>query len=231
MNEILKNKKFIFFDIGFTLDKPLSGDWMLINKFYEYGSDKLINKTNEEIIKAKKKAGIYNRDHHLCFTIEDEIDVFKHYYKIISDELDLGFKEKEINDISIDRATNMNNYVIYDDTVEVLKELSKYFELGIISDTWPSVANQLKYLGIYDFFKTYTFSFDLGVFKPNSLMYEDALKKCGYDPKDTVFIDDIIENLEGAECFGITPILITSKYECVPETKFHKINCLSDLIR
>ena len=33
--ELLKDKKVIFFDVGYTLDYPLSGDWMFTKKFYE----------------------------------------------------------------------------------------------------------------------------------------------------------------------------------------------------
>ena len=35
MHEVLYGKKVIFFDVGYTLDHPLSGDWILTNKFYE----------------------------------------------------------------------------------------------------------------------------------------------------------------------------------------------------
>ena len=33
MTELLKTKKAVFFDVGYTLDYPASGDWMLTNKF------------------------------------------------------------------------------------------------------------------------------------------------------------------------------------------------------
>lgn len=35
VHEILKEKKVIFFDVGYTLDYPASGDWMFTQKFIE----------------------------------------------------------------------------------------------------------------------------------------------------------------------------------------------------
>ena len=33
MIQLLRDKKVIFFDVGYTLDRPASGDWMLTNRF------------------------------------------------------------------------------------------------------------------------------------------------------------------------------------------------------
>ena len=38
----------------------------------------------------------------------------------------------------------MDNYVIYPDARKVIQTLSKTHRLGIISDTWPSIKNQLR---------------------------------------------------------------------------------------
>ena len=41
MIDVLKDKKVIFFDVGYTLDYPASGDWMFTKKFYEIVGDRL----------------------------------------------------------------------------------------------------------------------------------------------------------------------------------------------
>ena len=61
-------------------------------------------------------------------------------------------------------------------------------------------------------------------------MYLDALSKCGFPAEDTVFVDDRIDNLEGAAKVGITPILITINPESDMETSFCKIKELRDLL-
>lgn len=45
---------------------------------------------------------------------------------------------------------------------------------------------------------------------PDRRMNLDALEKCGHDAKDTVFIDDSPQNLQGAAELGITPMLIAT---------------------
>ena len=124
----------------------------------------------------------------------------------------------------------MDNYVIYSDAKNVIQTLSKTHRLGIISDTWPSIENQLRSLDVLQYFSFATYSFSLGVFKPDRRMYLDALQKCGCDAKDTVFIDDCPANLEGAAALGITPILIAANPASDVDTSFMKIHSLSELL-
>jgi len=114
---------------------------------------------------------------------------------------------------------------------EILSNLSKKYKLGIISDTYPSTKKMLEHYGLLQYFSTITFSCDLNAFKPNSLMYQDALQKMQYKPEETVFIDDILMNLEGASKQGINPILITVRPNSDQETDFIKISKLEDLYR
>ena len=61
-------------------------------------------------------------------------------------------------------------------------------------------------------------------------MYLDALDKCCHDARDTVFIDDSPQNLEGAAELGITPILIAANPASDVQTPYMKIRSLSELI-
>lgn len=143
MIELLKDKKVIFFDVGYTLDYPLSGDWMFTKKFYELVDDKLNKYSSDEIQRAKDKSLEYLEKNHLIRTVEEEYCQFIHYYSEISKNLALGLTEDEIKEIAFDRTYNMNNYIAYPDVEKVLKVLSKSHKLGIISDTWPSIEQQL----------------------------------------------------------------------------------------
>ena len=55
-------------------------------------------------------------------------------------------------------------------------------------------------------------------------------KKCGCDAKETVFIDDSLQNLKGAAEFGITPVLIAANPVSDVDTDYIKIHSLSELI-
>ena len=231
MLDILGNKKVIFFDVGYTLDMPASGDWMFTGKFLELAGEKLKQRPETDILRARSAGLRFLEQNHLIQTVEAEIRNFFDYYSIISDQLDLGLTEKERHLISRDRACNMENYIPYPGIEEVLNSLSKTHKLGIISDTWPSIEAQLEHIGISQYLSFCTFSCFVGVFKPDQRIYQDALNKCGFQAEDIVFIDDAVRNLDGAAALGITPILIAANPASDVETDYTKIGDLRELIR
>ncbi len=44
----------------------------------------------------------------------------------------------------------MKDYIAYPDIKKTLEVLSKSYMLGIISDTWPSIEQQLEAIGVLD---------------------------------------------------------------------------------
>ena len=226
----IRDKKVIFFDVGYTLDKPASGDWMFTGKFLEMAGGKLKQHSSAQIAKAREAGLRFLEQNHLVTSVEAECRQFFRYYSIISEQLGLGLSESEREQAARDRACNMANYIPYPGIKEVLATLSKTHRLGIISDTWPSIEQQLEYIGVSGFFSFRTYSCYVGVFKPDRRMFIDALDKCGAPPEETVFIDDSLRNLEGAAALGITPILIAANPEADAETAYLKIHDLRELI-
>ena len=49
MIQQLQDKKVLFFDVGYTLDMPASGDWMFTGLFLREAGEKLKEHTGEEI--------------------------------------------------------------------------------------------------------------------------------------------------------------------------------------
>ena len=226
----LRDKKVIFFDVGYTLDMPASGDWMFTKRFLEEAGDGLKRRGDEEISRARDKALRFLAGNHLVTTVEAEIEQFYRYYSIISDELDLALSEEQLRQTARDRACNMANYVPYPGVREVLETLSRTHRLGIISDTWPSIEQQLEYIGVSRYFSFATYSCFLGVFKPDPRMYRDALAKSGVSAGETVFIDDSVANLDGAAAMGILPVLIAANPASDVETSWLKIRDLRELL-
>ena len=231
MISLLQDKKAIFFDVGYTLDAPASGDWMFTGRFLELAGRRLKQRSDAEIREAREAGLKFLVQDHLVTSVAEEIRQFTQYYGIISDLLDLGFTDEEKEQIARDRACNMKNYIPYPGIREVLAELSRTHKLGVISDTWPSIEPQLEYIGVNDYFSCRTYSCFVGVFKPDRRIYLDALNKCGVPAEETVFIDDSVRNLEGAAALGITPILIAANPESDVDTSFLKIHDLRELIR
>ena len=226
----LQDKKVIFFDVGFTLDKPASGDWMFTNRFLAEAGKALKTRDSDEVERARDIALRWLAGNHLITTVDAEIEQFSRYYAIISEKLRLGLSGEQISRIARDRACNMENYIPYPGIREVLETLSKTHRLGVISDTWPSIVPQLDHIGVSRYFSFTTFSCFVGVFKPDRRIYLDALEKSGVSAKETVFIDDSIPNLDGAAALGIFPILIAANPASDVETTYLKIKDLRNLI-
>ncbi|MBQ7360761.1 MAG: HAD-IA family hydrolase [Lachnospiraceae bacterium] len=231
MYDLLKDKKVIFFDVGYTLDYPASGDWMFTKKFYEIVGDKLSGYSPEEIQRAKELSMQFLEQNHLVKGTEEEYQQFIRFYSDISRYLNLSLTTEEVKAIAYDRTNNMDNYIVYPDAKVVLEELSKTHMLGIISDTWPSIEQQLCAIGVRDYFTISTYSCELGKFKPDELLYRDALRKSGCKAEETVFIDDATRNLEGAAKLGITPILIAANPASDVDSPYLKIHSLSELLK
>ncbi len=230
MIQQLQHKKVFFFDVGYTLDRPASGDWMFTNRFLAEAGDKLKACTGREITLAREAGLRYLTGNHLVRSVEEECAQFYRYYSIISEKLALGLTEAQRTAIARDRAYNMENYIPYPGIQDVLEFLCQTHRLGVISDTWPSIRPQLEYLGVSRYFSFTTFSCDLGVFKPDPRMYQDALVKSGVSAAETAFIDDSVRNLEGAAELGITPVLIAANPESDVEVPFLKIRDLRELL-
>lgn len=203
---------------------------MFTNQFLELAGEKLNQRTAAEIQRARDAGLHFLAQDHLVQTVEAEIRNFFDYYSIISEQLDLGLTEEERDRIARGRACRMENYIPYPGIVEVLDTLSKTHKLGIISDTWPSIEQQLEYIGVSRYLSFCTYSCFVGVFKPDKRIYLDALDKCGVPAGKTVFIDDVVRNLDGAAELGITPILIAANPASDVETNYTKIRDLRELI-
>ena len=203
---------------------------MFTNRFLKEAGDRLKMRSDDEIRRARETGLRFLTRNHLVTTVEAEREQFYQYYSILSDELGLGLSAEQRMAVARDRACNMENYIPYPGIHEVLETLSRTHQLGVISDTWPSIEQQLDYLGITRYFSCRTFSCFLGVFKPDVRMYQDALNKSGAAAEEAVFVDDSIRNLEGAAALGILPILIAASPEADAETSFLKIKDLRELI-
>lgn len=72
----LRDKKVIFFDVGYTLDMPASGDWMFTNRFLQEAGDKLKTCSGQRISRAKEVGLHFLTQNHLITTVEAEINQF-----------------------------------------------------------------------------------------------------------------------------------------------------------
>ena len=228
--EKLHNIKGIFFDLGGTLLYPPSGSWMFSELAYRhFPKERLLEPGSQA---AMSRASRKLDEHHLLHTVEEEYTQFYGYYKAVSDALpELGLTGDDLRIVTEDKVYNKaDNYRMFDSTLDTLEAVRGRYRLGIISDTWPSIVPLLEYLGILKYFDCATFSFELGAFKPDRRMYEDALAKMGLPAENTVFVDDSARNLYGAQEAGINPVLIRAMPGIGPTEGIPDIDRISGIL-
>lgn len=228
----LKNIKGIFLDVGWTLCRPATGSWVIPLKALTYTGWDVFEAIDEEKRASAFRTGMdYLDQNHLIFSEEEELCQFRVYYRMLAELLpELNWSGEQIEAIAQDKVFNMENYIPFDDARETVRQLSRRFPLGVISDTWPSVRHILEYIGVYDCFDSYTYSCHLGVTKPDPKMYEHALSCLKIPPENTLFVDDFIDNLHGARRAGIQPVMITLRPDVTHETQYPKISRIGELL-
>lgn len=222
----------VYFDLGWTLEAPANGDWLVTRRFIELCNPcGFASVSGKRLQDAVDHAGRYLAANHKLETMKQEETQFTHFYSLIAKELPcLGLTDEKAADIAYDRTYNIENYQLLSDTKQTLEELRKRnIKLGVISDTWPSVVLQLTQLGITSYFDTFTFSYELGVFKPDPAIYRDARTKMGIVACKTAFVDDMVKNLDGAQKLGIIPVQSLAEPGKVAGIRYPTIRKPSDI--
>ena len=211
--------KGIFFDLGWTLVYPPSGDWEFTQpaqKLFNWEVYQSLPK--ERTAAVRKEANDYLEAHHHISTLEEEYDRMLQYFTIVAQKLpELGATRQDIEATALEKVyQSQHTYNLMEDAIPTLEALKGRCKLGIISDTWPSIVPVLDSFGLPPYFDAITYSFQLGCFKPNPRMFQDALSKMGLPAQECVFIDDVARNLEGAAKVGIQPVQIRVKPDADP---------------
>jgi FMN phosphatase YigB (HAD superfamily) len=93
----------------------------------------------------------------------------------------------------------------------LFERLSAECRLALLSNTDPiHVAHIEATYPFVRFFPVRVYSCRVGASKPAPVIYHHALRELDVLPQETIFIDDIRENVIAAEALGITPFHFTS---------------------
>jgi putative hydrolase of the HAD superfamily len=94
-----------------------------------------------------------------------------------------------------------------DDLMAYIRELrAEAYSVALLSNDSPALLNKLYALGIADLFEPLIISGVIGVMKPAAAAYQAVLKALNRLPNETVFIDDMPANIDGAQAVGMYAI-------------------------
>jgi FMN phosphatase YigB (HAD superfamily) len=67
-------------------------------------------------------------------------------------------------------------------------------------------------------------SCEVGVAKPDVRIFELTLKGLGMQPRDTIYVDDVLENVQVAQSLGLVGILFRATEQVIGQVQAHLNN-------
>lgn len=204
--------KTIFFDSGYTLNYPKTGNWFITPQTKNIlGIDLLkidkyvLNKTIQNILNVL--------EFKIANSIAEEISLFTLFYEKLLSELGYSFilSQSIYEELAIDLVKSTNKYIFYEDTLKLIPYLSSKYILGIISNAWPSLRYIYSYNNLYKYFSVFLISSELGILKPDLKIFSRAVEYLPNHSKDIIYIDDKIENVNAAIQVGMQGNLLNRK--------------------
>jgi putative hydrolase of the HAD superfamily len=179
---------------------------MIDTIIFDFG-DIFINLDKEATPLALKNLGLKEWNSNL-----DALNLDFEKGKISETEFILGF-QNYIPNASIHQIREAWNAILLDFPLyrlEFLQMLSQKYRLFLLSNTdsihierFQHRAGISFYRDFYQCFEKVYFSFELGMRKPDSAIFEFVIKEHNLLPKNTLFVDDNLQNIESAEKLGL----------------------------
>lgn len=200
---------YVFFDVGDTLLKKETSINERLAEVLNLETKKLKNK-KEGLI--KNLPGKLEKKFNNIRKLEDQIEYFRAFYRLLCKRLGLEATEKRIR-LMLDCRLNEEMVLIEDCIPEVLENLKQEgYELGIITNAFPSRRYfDLKTASLKDYFDPIMITSEEGLSKRNSEIYEVALKRAGVSPKRTMFIDNKLTYLRTAQEMNIKHLVLADR--------------------
>ncbi len=179
---------------------------MIDTIIFDFG-DIFINLDKEATPLALKKLGLKEWNSNL-----EALNLDFEKGKISETEFILGF-QNYIPNASIHQIREAWNAVLLDFPLyrlEFLQMLAQKHKLFLLSNTdsihierFQHKAGISFYRDFYQCFEKVYFSYELGMRKPETAIFEFVIKEHNLLPKNTLFVDDNLENIESAEKLGL----------------------------
>lgn len=218
--------KNIIFDNGGVLSDPKTGHWFITTNFWEIlNLDKNTNIDNMKSI-MKKYIHLLTQDPK---TEKEEYEMFSNFYYHVLKEFKYNNLSKEItNELASDCVYNDDKYIFYDDVDKELDNLSKKYNLYMITDAWPSSFRVLDNKDISKYFKSIMVSSIESKIKTDGLFEIFLDKNKNVKPEESIFIDDRTIVLDKAKECNFNVLQMDRNYE-IKDSKYIIIHELKEV--
>jgi putative hydrolase of the HAD superfamily len=135
------------------------------------------------------------------------------YWSDIAQKCDITLSARQIDDLS---ELDIESWMRFDqpmwDWIDELRRVGK--RVAMLSNMPRELGEALK--SRTDRLRSFdhvTLSYEVHSAKPEAVIYEECVEGIGTTPAQTLFLDDRIENVQGAEMLGIRAMQFTSRDE------------------
>jgi len=103
--------------------------------------------------------------------------------------------------------------------LDFLRSLRPERKVGLISNAWSSLRAFILLNNFEDLFDAMIISAEVGLMKPDPRIYRLALKILNVQPAESVFLDDVLVNVEAARSTGMSAIQFTQPEKTLEELR------------
>jgi putative hydrolase of the HAD superfamily len=91
--------------------------------------------------------------------------------------------------------------------IDTIRSFKNRFTTAMLSNAWPDLRGVIENTWKFDdAFDLMVISAEVGMVKPDARIYQHILAELQVEPAASIFLDDFIENVEGARAVGMHAI-------------------------
>jgi putative hydrolase of the HAD superfamily len=104
--------------------------------------------------------------------------------------------------------------------IQFVHDLRPRYKTGIISNAWASARAAITHkFAVADLFDAIILSAEEGVKKPDPRIYQIALARLDVMPAETIFVDDMAENVDAARALGMCGVQFKNTTQTIAEAQ------------
>jgi HAD superfamily hydrolase (TIGR01509 family) len=126
----------------------------------------------------------------------------------------------------------LSRFKLADGLLEFLEKMkSSGIEIWCLSNDLSEWSQKVRArLGLEKYFRGFIISGDVGIRKPDPLIYNNLLNRLNVKADKVVFVDDRAKNLEPASALGFTTILFSPEDDAVIDNKHLRASAFNDIL-
>ena len=116
----------------------------------------------------------------------------------------LGLSDDDFNQVPLEFWAGD---ILDEKLISFLRALRPRYKTALLSNAWDDLRQMIEETWkIEDAFDQLVISAEVGLVKPDQLIYQMAVEKVNVEPSQAVFVDDFLHNVDGAKAAGLHAI-------------------------